>query len=157
MRFNRYSEFPNRFLVFRLAFNPGSVFPARGGEGEGKKKLKFTPTYFHFSPLCIRHARARDNCARCAKLHCVVEARAHILLSACGFFTTAARTLPSPWFIFLIYSPRIPWSVSLIRVHRARFTGEVEWKAALLVLVHANLENLFFQKSPLYVAKSVLG
>lgn len=58
MRFNRYPGFPNRFHVFRLAFDPGSVFPAR--EGEGKKKLKFTLNVLSlFAVVHTTRSRAR--------------------------------------------------------------------------------------------------
>lgn len=152
MRFNRYPGFPNRFHVFRLAFDPGSVFPAREG---GKKEIKVhTKRTFTFR-CCAYDTLAREIIARSAP-SCIVMVRRRTLFSACGFFATrATRATQSVIHISHLFTAHR--SVSLIRVHRARFTEEVEWKAALLVSANAN-RNFFFPKAAtVCVTKAVLG
>lgn len=72
LRFNPHREFPNR-LYFASDSRNAFLTPRI-------KKIKVHIAYFHFSLLCIRHARARNNYAKCAKLHCC-----NVLYSALRF------------------------------------------------------------------------
>lgn len=136
-----------------MSFTSPSILEAFSPSA-GKKEIKVHTIYIYTRTFTFRYCAydtlARGIIARGVR-SCIVAAAAHSGFRVCGFFTTLVALESDSYYSFT-HSAVVLRSVSLIRVHRTRFTKEVDWKVALLLLASTNHD--VFRKPPLCVAKS---